>query len=156
MAWGIEKSNLVLLVFDLVSTDVLSDPAGFTSGHIGLTDRVEQRGLTVVNVAKDTNNRRTRLEKARVIVCNFCDLLLFSDLGLSLATMVNLQLEAMTLGNLNRDGLFDGLIHRCKNAHFHQLRNELERLHFNLSGEIAHHNRRLGVNDALSAFSGFS
>ena len=42
---------------DLVGADVLGDAASFARGHIGLADRVEQRGLAVVDVTHDGDDR---------------------------------------------------------------------------------------------------
>ena len=43
---------------DLVGADVLRDPAGLAGRHLGLADRVQQRGLAVVDVAHDRHHRR--------------------------------------------------------------------------------------------------
>ena len=42
----------------LVGADVLGDPPGLAGGDLGLADRVEQRGLAVVDVAHDRHDRR--------------------------------------------------------------------------------------------------
>ena len=46
----------------LIGADMLGDAAGFAGDDIGLADGVEQRGLAVVDVAHDGDDRRTRLE----------------------------------------------------------------------------------------------
>ena len=43
----------------LVGTDCLGDATGFARGNIGATDRVEETGLSVVNVSHDSNNGRS-------------------------------------------------------------------------------------------------
>ena len=43
----------------LIGADMLRDAAGFAGDHVGLADRVEQRGLAVVDVAHDGHDRRT-------------------------------------------------------------------------------------------------
>ena len=43
---------------DLVRADVLRDSAGFACSHVGQTDRIEQRSLSVVDVAHDGDDRR--------------------------------------------------------------------------------------------------
>ena len=40
---------------------MLGDAAGFAGHHVGVADRVEQRGLAVVDVAHDGHDRRARL-----------------------------------------------------------------------------------------------
>ena len=47
---------------DLVGTDVLGDAAGLALADVGLTDGVQQSGLTVVDVTHDGDDRRTDLE----------------------------------------------------------------------------------------------
>ena len=49
------------LVVDLdsVSADVLGDAAGLAGGDVGLPDCVQQRGLAVVDVTHDDNDRGT-------------------------------------------------------------------------------------------------
>ena len=44
----------------LVGADVLGDAAGLARGDVGLADGVEQRGLAVVDVAHDGDDRRAR------------------------------------------------------------------------------------------------
>ena len=49
----------------LVGADMLGDAAGFVRRHIGLAQRIEQRGLAVVDMAHDGDDRRARLPDAR-------------------------------------------------------------------------------------------
>jgi hypothetical protein len=46
------------VLLDLIGADVLGDAAGFAGHHVGLAERVEQRGLAVVDVAHDGDDRR--------------------------------------------------------------------------------------------------
>ena len=48
----------------LVRPDVLRNTPGFTADHVGLADRVEQFGLTVIDVTHHGHHRRPRLEIA--------------------------------------------------------------------------------------------
>ncbi len=48
----------------LVRADVLGDAPGFGADHVGLADRVEQFGLTVIDVTHHGHHRRPRLEIA--------------------------------------------------------------------------------------------
>src|SRR5690606_3865898 len=61
---GDEEGDLSVFAFvlglDLVGTDVLGDATGLARGDVGLADRVEQLGLTVVDVAHDGHHRRPR------------------------------------------------------------------------------------------------
>ncbi len=59
---GVDEGDLALLAVDLgrdlVGTDVLGDAAGLAGDHVGVADRVEQLGLTVVDVTHDGDHRR--------------------------------------------------------------------------------------------------
>ena len=56
---GVSRKVIVLaVVVDLVGADVLRDAARLARDHLGLADRVEQRGLAVVDVAHDRDDRR--------------------------------------------------------------------------------------------------
>src|SRR5690606_41789620 len=59
---GDRTLDSVVLGPDLVSADVLGDAAGLALDDVGLADRVEQAGLTVVDVTHDGDHRRTDLE----------------------------------------------------------------------------------------------
>ena len=59
VARGVEEGDRLLLVVDLVGADVLGDAAGLAGGDLGLADRVQQRGLAVVDVAHDRDHRRS-------------------------------------------------------------------------------------------------
>src|SRR5450830_288454 len=56
---GVEERDHAAISFNVVRTDVLGDTAGFASSYLGTTDVVEQRGLTVVDVAHYGHNRST-------------------------------------------------------------------------------------------------
>ena len=61
-AWpGVSRKVIrVPFVIDRVGADVLGDAAGFARGDAGLADRVHQRGLAVVDVAHESDDRRAR------------------------------------------------------------------------------------------------
>ncbi len=54
------KVILLTVLLDLVGADVLGDATRFAGNHVGMTDGVEQRGLAVVDVTHDRDDRRTR------------------------------------------------------------------------------------------------
>ena len=68
VAGGVEEGERLAVVADLVRADVLGDAAGLAGGHLGLADRVEQRGLAVVDVAHHGDDGRARLEVLRVVL----------------------------------------------------------------------------------------
>ena len=60
MTRSIKECNpLAISKFNMICTDMLSDTAGLTSNHIRITDVVEKRSLTVVNVTHHGNYRWT-------------------------------------------------------------------------------------------------
>ncbi len=63
MARGIDEGDhLARRRGDLVGADVLRDAAGLARDDRGLADRVEQRGLAVIDVPHDRDHRGTRIE----------------------------------------------------------------------------------------------
>ncbi len=58
VAGGVEEGDLLAGVAHLIGADVLGDAASLPSGDLGLADRVQQRGLAVVDVAHHRNHRR--------------------------------------------------------------------------------------------------
>ena len=57
MARGVEEGDRLVVDLDAVCADVLRNAAGLVCGDLGLADRVEQRGLAVVNVTHNDNDR---------------------------------------------------------------------------------------------------
>ena len=100
---------------DLVGADVLGDATGLARADVGLTDRVEQAGLAVVDVTHDGDDRRTetadrprrprprrrsrskRLEQLAVLVLGGDDLDLVAELAAE-------QLEGVVVERLGRGG----------------------------------------------------
>ena len=70
MAWCIQEGELsglvVVLDFDLIRTDVLGDATGFACGNARFSDRVQQAGFAVVDVAHhgDDGGRRIRCSRS--------------------------------------------------------------------------------------------
>ena len=63
VAGGVDEGDL-LAAFrrgHLVGADMLGDAAGFAGHHVGMAQRVEQRGLAVIDMAHHGHDRRTRL-----------------------------------------------------------------------------------------------
>ena len=160
VAGRVEESDLTVRVFDLISTDVLGNTTGFTGGDVGLADGVEERGFTVVNVTENTNDGRTRGEVLHLgfgsglflALCFFFGGLL--GLLRGFAAVFDLQHEAMLLGDLYSNRLFDRLIHRREDSHLHEFGNELERLHPECGRKIANNDRGLEMNDLDVALGG--
>ena len=60
MAGRVEEGDHATIGFDVIRADVLRDAARFARGDLGAPDVVEQRGLAVIHVAHDRDDRRTR------------------------------------------------------------------------------------------------
>ena len=54
---GIQEGHATVVIFHMVGTDVLGNTARFASGDFRTTDIVQQRGLTVVDVTHDGDDR---------------------------------------------------------------------------------------------------
>ena len=50
-----------------VGADMLRDAAGLAAGHVGLAQRVEQRGLAVIDMAHDRDDRGARLQHVGLV-----------------------------------------------------------------------------------------
>ena len=59
---GIEEGDRLAANLNAVCADVLGNAAGLALDDLGLADRVEQRGLAVVNVTHNNNDRIARLQ----------------------------------------------------------------------------------------------
>ena len=69
VARGVDEGDL-LAAFrrrHLIGADMLGDAAGFAGHHVGMAQRIEQRGLAVIDVAHNGDNRRARLGVGRVV-----------------------------------------------------------------------------------------
>ena len=60
VAGRVQEDDVAAGGVHLVGADVLGDAARLAPGHVGLADRVQQRGLAVVDVAHDGDHRRAR------------------------------------------------------------------------------------------------
>ena len=62
VARRVDERNLLAAVFDLVGTNVLSDPASFGVNDVRLTNLVQQRGLAMVDMPEDRHDRWSLLQ----------------------------------------------------------------------------------------------
>ena len=60
MSRCIQECDLLALDIYHVSTDVLCDSAGLASGYVCITDSIQKRCFTMVNVTHNTDYRRSR------------------------------------------------------------------------------------------------
>ena len=98
---------------DLIGADMLGDAAGLAGDDVGAADRVEQRGLAVVDMAHDRDHRRTRLERlVGIDVGRRVDV----DVGFADPLDVVAELGDQQLGRV----LVDRLVDRDRHAHLEQ------------------------------------
>ena len=89
----------------LIGADMLGDAAGLVRGDVGLAQRVEQRGLAVVDMAHDGDDRRARLQAClRVGLADDAEL----DVGLGDALDLVAEFGRDQLGGVGVDRLGDG------------------------------------------------
>jgi hypothetical protein len=123
VAGSIQENNAPLLAFEVhvhvVSADALGDPAGFSLGHIGVADGIEQSGFAVIHVAHDGHHRRTWHQMVDVLQIEDLGFLGF---GLCLGpTYFVAQLFGHRLGQRLVQNLVDGHPHSFKEEGFDDL-----------------------------------
>ena len=79
VAGRVDEGDLATVDVHDGCTDVLGDAARFTCGNASMADSVEQRGLAVIDVTHDGNDRRTRLQVFLGVVVDDGVLLLGRD-----------------------------------------------------------------------------
>ena len=131
MARSIDERDRAAVGLDGVRADVLGDSAELARGHVGVANRVEQRGLAVIDMAHDGDDRRPRDALAD-------DGLLgrLFDRGLSIEGNV---LDAVAeLAGEQRSGVdVEHLIERRHLAEFHQFLDQVAGLDAHRAAEIA-------------------
>ena len=65
VAGRVDEGDRLAVVLDLVGADVLGDAAALALDDLGLADAVQERGLAVIDVAQDGDDRRARHEVLR-------------------------------------------------------------------------------------------
>ena len=68
MARRIKEDDLLALTDDLIGTDVLGDAARLMRADGSVANGIEQRGLAVIDVPHDGDDRRAILERLRVVL----------------------------------------------------------------------------------------
>ena len=118
-----------ILQLYVISADVLGDATSLAFNHIGVTDVVQKRCLTMVYVSHHGNDGCARQQV--VLVVDF-----FSDSLLNLCTHI-FGLEAKLIGN-QVDGLgIQSLIDRCHHTDAHQGSNQFVDIHIHHGSQFA-------------------
>ncbi len=140
---------------DAVSTDVLGDAAGLACGDLGLADGIQQRGLAVIDVAHERDDRCAKFKlllhlflgrRWRRLDDDFLDLV---DAA-ALLTLVTLELEAVLLTDFLGDLDVDGLVRAGEDLEGDEIRDDLEGAQAHLLGQILDDDRRLEMDDLLT------
>ena len=129
---SIQEGDITSACLYAVSTDVLSNTACFACCYVGVTDSIENRGLTVVNVTHNAYNGCALLELLIGIRCVVKQTLFNADdyLGGSF----NAELIGYECGGIKVDNLVDG----CHHPHHNQLLNNLTCCYVQLGSELSY------------------
>ncbi len=103
---------------DLVGADMLRDAARFMRDHVGLAQRIEQRGLAVVDMAHDGHDRRARLQVGVGILRTFQA---HFDVGFRHALHAMAEFLHDQLGRIRVDGLRQRRHHAHAEQRLHHL-----------------------------------
>ena len=130
MAGSIEESYLLAVEVNSVCANVLGDTARLCRGDIGMAYSVKKRGLAVVNMTHDNNDRVSR----RKILCGVVGIVDYSVLYSDNDFLFGLCAE---LGRDYRGGVVvDDLVDSSHNAEGEQLLDNFSRSHFEHGGEV--------------------
>ena len=155
MARGIKERDLARLALKvdghLVCADALGDAAGFAFDDVGAADGVEQSGLTVVDMAHDGDDRRTRLQILVLLQFLFVqvDVELLQQLLVFLFGGHDLDVPADFLAEDLERGLIQGLGGRGHFTKVEQHGDQRRRIDVDLLGQIGE-GRTLTQTDFLS------
>ena len=133
---SIDESYLAPIGLDRVRADMLRDSAELLLGDLGVADRVEERGLAVIDVAHHGDHRRARDHLAHGLFG-----LALLDRGFDVEGDV-LDAVAELVGDQRRGVDVEHLVERRHHAEVHQLLDDL-------AGFDAHVAREFGDGDAL-------
>ena len=102
----------------------------------------------MVHVTHDGNHRGTRLERLELVLAVEFQLLLLRDIdGVGrLVAFLSLEPNTVLCTDLYRRLTVDGLGHRRKDPHLHEVANDLEGLLAHLLSQFTHHNGRTHDN----------
>ena len=139
MARGVEEGDDAARRLHMVGTNVLRNAAGFTGRNLGTTNVVEQRGLAVVNVAHDRDDRRTRQS-------GIFDVLQFTEDGFGIVRLGGDGLVAHFLDDEHRRVLIEHLVDRDHLPHLHEGLDHFGGLDGHLVGKVRNADRLRHLN----------
>ena len=132
VARGIEEGDRAAVDLDGIGADVLRDAAGLTGGDVGVADIVKQRGLAVVDVSHDDDDRRTGNEFFFAVGVIVDQLLLDRDDNFLF------DLAAKLHRDQRRGVIVDHVGNRGEHAQLEQLLDDLCRRLLHAGGQLAH------------------
>ncbi len=149
---GIQEGDRVVATLDGIGTHVLGDATGFARRDARLADRIEERGLAVIDMTHESDDRRTRLHLRRRDdhdLGRFDHLDRSVNLACAFFPLFDLEGEAELGAKLLGDVLFQGLGGAGENVHLHQVMDDLVRLQAELGREVLDDDRRLDDDDLV-------
>ena len=135
VARGVEERDDAARRLHVVRTDVLRDAARFTRGDLRAADVVEKRGLPVVDVTHDRDDRGTR---------EFGEVFLFGQFAEKRFGVVRLRGEGLVahfFDDQHRGVLVEHLVDRDHLTHQHESLDHFRRLDAHLVGEVGDRDR---------------
>ena len=135
-----ERNLLAACESNVISTNMLGYTTRFTSNDIGITNIVEQRSFTMVNVSHDSNNRRTADQIFRFV---FLFLNSLSHFGRNIFSS-----EAELAGNQVNGFSIETLVDRHHLTELHAFRDNLNNRNIHHAGDIAYSNELRYTQDA--------
>ena len=124
-----ERDLLAVGSRHLIGADVLRDATGLAAGNVGLADRIQQRGLAVIDVAHDGHDRSAQLQML-VGVLGADEA--FLDVGFRNAFHLVAELGDQQLGGIGIQNVGD-LVQR---ALLHQQANDVDTLLRHAVGQL--------------------
>ena len=143
---GVEEGDDAARGLDVIGADVLRNAARFTRGDLGAADVVKERGLAVVDVTHDRDDRRTR---QGFVVLLFGE---FPEDRFGIVRLGGDRLVAHFLDDDHRGVLVEHLVDRHHLAHLHEGLDDFGRLDAHLVGEVRNRN---GFGDLHFTHHGF-
>ena len=144
MARSVEESDTAAVYIHAVSADMLRNTSGFAGDHVGFADIVQQRSLTVVDVAHHGHDRRTRYQVFRFILFGVDSLLRIDG--------DEFDLIAELFGHHHQCFCIETLVDRHHQAEVHAGRNDVGNADIHHRGELADGNELGYLQDTLFAF----
>jgi hypothetical protein len=154
----VDEGDGLAVVEDAVGTDVLGDAPRLPGGDLRLAQGIEQRGLAVIDVTHEGDDRGAQFE---FVLGNLRHDLRdgldddFLDLvnAAAFLALFTLQLEAVLLAHFFGDLDVDGLVRAGENLEGDEIGDDLEGLEAHFVRQILHHDGRLEMDDLFTTLS---